>query len=642
MKHSILYILLMINLLLQVGSNVTIISSIRFAIEYPGTFGSSVSLKGNSLVIGAPGADALSTDSGVVSIYERNNNGDNKWGEVKRLSGLSGFTGFGTSVSLDNDVLAVGSVIYDKIGAVHVFYRNLGGINNWGHVTTLLPNRRNEGGGFGATVALSGDVLVVGAPYDDSIAKFCGAVYVYSKNQGGTDKWGEVVKIQPSNPSNTRQFGSKVSLSGNLIAVSESNLANPGIINLYDRDKGGLNNWGLFKSFISDIGDGSYLTNPVIQNNVIAIARTINERSVGVNVYTQNMGGISNWGLAARLISEDYTIGDNFGSSISIDVDKIVIGANQRSEYGWLSGAAYIFKRSNDSNNDWKQIAKLKPVDIESYFRFGSSVSSNGDIVVGAPDAVRGYGLAYLFAFNNNGGSTTVAGVSAASYRTSDIAPDSIVALFGGKISFLSDVAKTQPLPLRLGDTTVTVTDSSGSQSLSSLFYVSPTQINMLIPQGIKTGKAYIQIESGGSLLSSGILEIKEYAPSLFSANADGLGAAAAIILRIDTLSGRTNYESTFIYSPVLNKWVTRAIDLGSNTDEVYLLLFGTGIRNRPSIDRIPVIVDGKAVDVYYAGPQPEYAGLDQVNIKLPRNLIGRGEIDVVVGTSNVLKVRIL
>jgi uncharacterized protein (TIGR03437 family) len=72
-------------------------------------------------------------------------------------------------------------------------------------------------------------------------------------------------------------------------------------------------------------------------------------------------------------------------------------------------------------------------------------------------------------------------------------------------------------------------------------------------------------------------------------------------------------------------------LDVGSASDPVVLLLFGTGIRWRRSIDLVHVTIGGEVADVLYAGWQLEYEGLDQVNVRLPPNLAGRGDVEVML-----------
>ncbi len=89
---------------------------------------------------------------------------------------------------------------------------------------------------------------------------------------------------------------------------------------------------------------------------------------------------------------------------------------------------------------------------------------------------------------------------------------------------------------------------------------------------------------------------------------------------------------------------VSTPIDLGVDTP-VYLALYGTGIRNRSSLANVKVTINGISVPVLYAGPQPTYTGLDQVNVVLTLNLRGSGESNVVLTvdgqTSNTVTVNI-
>ncbi len=80
------------------------------------------------------------------------------------------------------------------------------------------------------------------------------------------------------------------------------------------------------------------------------------------------------------------------------------------------------------------------------------------------------------------------------------------------------------------------------------------------------------------------------------------------------------------------NKYVPSPIDLGAEGDQVVLLLFGTGIRGRSSLEKVTVRVGGVDTPVSYAGAQG-LAGLDQINVALPRSLAGRGEVDVILST---------
>lgn len=91
---------------------------------------------------------------------------------------------------------------------------------------------------------------------------------------------------------------------------------------------------------------------------------------------------------------------------------------------------------------------------------------------------------------------------------------------------------------------------------------------------------------------------------------------------------------------------VAKPIDLGPPTDQVFLLLYGTGIRGRGTTPNTTVTVGGATQTVQYTGAQGQFLGLDQVNVRLNRNLAGRGLVDVLLRqnftvNSNVIKVQI-
>ncbi len=105
---------------------------------------------------------------------------------------------------------------------------------------------------------------------------------------------------------------------------------------------------------------------------------------------------------------------------------------------------------------------------------------------------------------------------------------------------------------------------------------------------------------------------------------------ASATVLRLKG-NGAQSYEPVAQYDSGLQRFVAVPIDIGQNTDQVFLVLFGSGIRNRSSLVGVVAQIGGTAAEVLYAGAQGGFAGLDQLNIRVPRSLAGRGEVDVVV-----------
>jgi uncharacterized protein (TIGR03437 family) len=173
------------------------------------------------------------------------------------------------------------------------------------------------------------------------------------------------------------------------------------------------------------------------------------------------------------------------------------------------------------------------------------------------------------------------------------------------------------------------VRDAEESGRAASLLYVSPTQINFIVPPETQLGLATFTVTAGGAAPVSTLGTVLPVAPTLFSANGTGTGVAAATAIR--TQAGSKGLQAPVaVFECSASGCVAIPIDLGLDTP-VYLSLYGTGIRNRSSLSNVTVTIDGISVPVLYAGPQPQFPGLDQVNVALTLNLRGTGETNVVL-----------
>jgi uncharacterized protein (TIGR03437 family) len=118
-----------------------------------------------------------------------------------------------------------------------------------------------------------------------------------------------------------------------------------------------------------------------------------------------------------------------------------------------------------------------------------------------------------------------------------------------------------------------------------------------------------------GEISGAATFEVDRVAPGLFTANA--AGDAAALVQRV-----RTDGSNTI-------EIITGPIDLGQETDQVYLILFGTGLRARPAFSSITALIGNREAGLAYVGAQGEFDGLDQVNLRLPHGLAGAGRVQI-------------
>lgn len=238
----------------------------------------------------------------------------------------------------------------------------------------------------------------------------------------------------------------------------------------------------------------------------------------------------------------------------------------------------------------------------------------------------------------------SVASVSAASFTGQTLASEAIVAAFGQNLATQLAVAETLPLPTTLAGTTVAIRDSTGQERLAPLFFVAPTQINYQIPADVAQGEATVTITSGDGWISTGMINIAAVAPGFFSAASSGQGVAAAVAFRLKA-NGAQSYEPVSQWDAAQNRFVALPIDLGAEGDQVYLILFGTGFRHQRDLSAINIKLGDVETAALYAGPQGGFAGLDQLNLRIPRNLAGRGEVEVAVAMNgaeaNRVKIRI-
>jgi uncharacterized protein (TIGR03437 family) len=202
-------------------------------------------------------------------------------------------------------------------------------------------------------------------------------------------------------------------------------------------------------------------------------------------------------------------------------------------------------------------------------------------------------------------------------------AAEAIVSAYGSNLANGVQSATVLPLPTTLAGATVTVKDSGGTARQAGLFYASAAQVNYAIPAGTSIGPATVTIaNSSGS--STGNIMVAPIAPALFTANLRGYGPPAANIEYL--VPGGVSYQLAAQCDNAGN-CTPAPIDLTVSTGPTFLILYATGIRGRSSLANVQALIGGVQAPVQYAGPQGQYAGLDQINVVVPASLKGRGRL---------------
>jgi hypothetical protein len=311
-------------------------------------FGTSVAVSGDVAIVGAPNEDTNGSNAGAAYIYRFNGS---SWVQEDKLLADDGDASdeFGISVTIDGDIAMVGATGDDDngsaAGAVYVFSYDGSG---WNQISKLKASDGTSNDEFGISVSVSGTFAIIGASLDDDLGTNSGSAYAF--RQSGS-LWVQQSKITPSDGDADDRFGMAVAIHDGVAVVGSR-----------WHDGNGLNSGAAY-------------------------------------VYA-NFG--NSWLEEAKLEASDGDVTDQFGWSVAINGDRILVGSPYDDDNGNASGSAYIYTYSGT----WGQEYKLVPIDGGSTDNFGSAVGIGGNMaVVGSPgsDEPLNSGKAYVFITFNEG-----------------------------------------------------------------------------------------------------------------------------------------------------------------------------------------------------------------------------------------------
>ena len=242
---------------------------------------------------------------------------------------------FGMTVDIQGDQVIIGATKYpiffsfDRAGRAEIRSRNAGGTDNWGTLLEVGNSTFADQSQYGSVIDVEDNLMLTGAQTTNTdTTTNSGAALLYQRDQGGADAWGEIKYFTAPNPGNNQEYGKKVALSGDIIAIAEN-----GDTYIYYKDEGGPDNWGLVKT----IEQSTQLID--IHGNTLVIISADNE----IRLYYKDEGGLDNWGFVTTT-----TAGLVIPKTVTLTADDLYIA-----DPGTNSGRVFHFKKDEGGIDTW-------------------------------------------------------------------------------------------------------------------------------------------------------------------------------------------------------------------------------------------------------------------------------------------------
>lgn len=406
-----------------------------------GDFGYGVAVSEGGIMAGAIRNDGNEEGSGAAYFYEKDSDGE--WVLRQKLAPADGKTGdeFGSSVSVSGDTAIIGARRDSGAGtgegagaAAYVYERNADG--EWVLARKLASGAAGGGDSFGESVSVSGTSAIVGADEDDPSLDLPGAAYVYEKDSDG--EWVLRSRLSPGDGQSGDQFGQSVSISGDAAVVgSELNRGNgywSGAAYVYEKSSSG--EW-MFRQKLVPGKDAASPTDVLRDRFGHSVSISGDTVIVGSyfdhSAYVYERSPDGDWAFRQKLTPDDPDGGHYFGWSVAVSGKRAVVGAH---EYTWRGsffgprvddgergpGSAYVYEK--DSDGAWVLVRKLAASDPGAADRFGWSVAVSDDAAaVGSiwdDDGAENSGSVYVFEAADDASGAAEEGGCSVSGRSGD------------------------------------------------------------------------------------------------------------------------------------------------------------------------------------------------------------------------------
>jgi hypothetical protein len=308
-------------------------------------FGRSVAIEGNTIVVGSYIGDANELNTGSAYVFTRSGT---VWSQQQKLAAPDANTGdkFGCSVSIDNNTIVIGAYgDGSNTGSAYVF--TLAG-SIWDFQQKLSASDACSGDLFGYSVAIDANTVIIGAPQSNYLElENSGSAYVFTRSSG---LWSQQTVLYASDAGYTNYFGWSVALDGNFAVIGAYECDINGVLDagaVYIFSKTDSDDWvqqqKLFDAYEPNIGE-DFGWSVAVKNDTILVgcpAKSFSGKQTG-SVFEFVLKD-STWVLNDRLTAGDANNDDKFGSSVALSGSHIIVGAPYNYNDGNSSGSAYVF-----------------------------------------------------------------------------------------------------------------------------------------------------------------------------------------------------------------------------------------------------------------------------------------------------------
>ncbi|MCA9930227.1 MAG: FG-GAP repeat protein [Anaerolineales bacterium] len=327
------------------------------------SYGSSVAIDGNILVVGAYKDNYTGTGSGSVYVYEKTGRGQSAtWDQVGHFAGSNtkAVDQFGVDVAIDNGTIAVGALLNDAAGLdagiVYLFQHDG---NDWEEVAKLLATDTTAGDRFGRTIVIDGTTLAVAAVYNDDHGSKSGSAYIFEQDPINPKQWHEVTKLTASDAQAEDQFGNSLDLDRSVLVVGarygDSEAIDSGAAYVYQQTS--TTSWEEVAKLVAPepAANASFGWDTAVYGNHILVGAPDHPnadftKTGAVYLYHRDEGGADKWGLVNTFTSPNPGYWDGFGFEVEIGQYNALIGSLNDDDIATDAGMAYLYPLDHSSS----------------------------------------------------------------------------------------------------------------------------------------------------------------------------------------------------------------------------------------------------------------------------------------------------